>query len=246
MIYSSPLLAVEPDENTEAKPRKILVIGALIEARLDDHPQTPYRVLLEKILPADRSTIEYRRLPLHRTVREFGDQPRACILPTSIDILSEITGIPHDHMVQSLPIDRVSSHLFTRPGTPTLPTVGALHLKSIVVRQGAVQEHFLRPGLDTKVVRTTDNLSALKMLLAGRADALYSWVPDIYDLADRYGLKLPEFDPSLTVYATNIHLTCKKVPEAIALLAGVNNRISALKASGELRKILGPHAHIVE
>ncbi len=238
LISSALSISAQSEEN-----EPILVIAGHIESRLDDNPNSGYKRLLNQILPEEA---EYRIYPLHRTVRDFQKDAVSCIFPTSIDILHLLTSFPVDHMIESIPIDRVSSHLFTAPNAKVISSTIELAGKSIIVRQGVVEEHINFPGVNKKVVKTVDNQSALRMLLAGRVDALYGWIPDVLDIADEHSLTLPNFDPNLTIYATDIHLTCKKNNVTRALLDQVDIRIQKLKDSGGLREILGKNAHLVE
>ncbi|MEX0299613.1 MAG: substrate-binding periplasmic protein [Kordiimonas sp.] len=238
-LFNPVLFASNQTDSNEP----ILVIAGHIESRLDDNPNSPYRRVLTKILPAEKA--EYRLYPVPRTLRDFGKETVSCIFPTSIDILHLLTDFPADQMIQSLPIDRVSSHIFTSPSAKVISATTDLKDKSIVVRQAVVEEHIDFPGVKT-IVRTVDNQSALRMLLAGRADVMYGWIPDVYDIADEHGLTPPTFDPSLTIYATNIYLTCKNNKKTQNLLSQVNSRIQALKNSGNLREILGKNARLVD
>lgn len=225
---------------------EISLIAAHIETRLDDDPESSYQRVIKYLIEGQHAKIRHQKYPLNRAIRAFIETKNSCLFPTSSKILNAVTGHPLSQLIQSDVIDHVSSHIFTAPGKPLISSLQALNNKSITARQLDITEYFMVPGVDINIIRTVDNQSALRMLLAGRADAMYGWVPDTYEIADEHGLVQPYYDPSLVVYETDIHFTCKDFPAARKLLPEINQQISKAKQDGTLQKMLGKHARIIE
>ncbi|MEX0297678.1 MAG: substrate-binding periplasmic protein [Kordiimonas sp.] len=232
---------------SEQYPSEVIkIIGAHLEGRLDEDPTSGYRVLIRKILPTDTHYFQFARYPLTRALRDFKETERACIFPSSAPAVRILTGDQNTEFVESEPVDIVTSHIISAPHRPTFATVRDLDGHSVAVQQSVVTSRFLRENSTATITRTPNDLTALKMLLAGRVDAMYGWFPDIFIIAEKNGLSLPHFNPDLILFKTTTHLVCKEFVGNELLFKIVNTRIKDLKRKDELQKILGVHARILE
>ncbi len=232
---------------SDQRPREMIkVIGAHLEGRLDENPLSGYQVLIKEILPTDTLNFQFTRYPLTRALRDFKETKRACIYPSSTLAVRVLTGDQNTEFLESEPIDLVTSHIISAPHRPTFATVRDLDNHSVAVQQSVVTTQFLRESSTAIITRTPNDLSALKMLLAGRVDAMYGWFPDIFIIAEKNGLSLPHFNPELILFKTTTHLVCKKFDGNKLLFKIINTRIKDLKQKGDLQRILGAHARIVE
>lgn len=224
----------------------IKIIGAHLEGRLDENPESGYRVLMKELLPTETHYFEFNRYPLARAIRDFKENQRVCMYPSSKKAVEILTKDSTTKLLESVPIDLVTSHIISAPNRTTFATVRALDEHTIAVQQGVVITQFLKEGSTAHVTRTPNDLTALKMVLAGRVDAMYGWFPDTYIIAEKNGLSLPHFNPELILFKTTTHLVCKKFGGNELLFKIVNIRIKNLKHRGELQKILGKHARLVD
>jgi hypothetical protein len=224
---------------------KILVIGAHLEGRLDDRKESGYTALLDRILPADGSSL-YIKLPLVRAIREFDAGERTCLFPTSASAVASLVKMEVKQVIESAPIDFVSSHFMSAKGKPVINNWQEARENIIAVQRGVEVGAVSIGMLDENIIRTPDDTMSLRMLGADRVDAMYGWVPDAFILAKRERMQLPDFNPDFVIFQTTTHLVCKVGIGAEPLIEHVSARIQTLKASGELKKILSPFARIVD
>lgn len=224
----------------------IKIIGAHLKGRLDEDPTSGYNVLLRKVLPADTHYFNYQRYPVPRAIRDFFGTKRACLFPASSASVNVLTDHPTLEVHESEPIDIVSGHIVTAAGRPVINHEKELYGKMLATQRAVVIDQFIRRISSIKIVGVPDDLSALKMINAGRVDAMYGWFPDIYITAERYGIEPPNFNPDYELFRTKTHLVCKKFGGSERLFKIVNTRIRDLRARGKLQEILGKHARIVE
>lgn len=224
----------------------IEIIAAHLEGRLDADPDSGYNKLLAKVLPTQSHYLKYQRYPLARALRKFAEAKRVCLFPASLSSVNLVTNIPTDDMTESTPIDIVSAHFISAPGRKTYDTIESLSGATISVQQGVAEKALSSLTLGLKKIKTPDDLSALKMLLAGRVDVMYGWYPDSHYIAEKNNLPLPHFDPSLIFFQTTTHFVCKNFGGVEELMKILNTRLDKLRHSGELGEILGKHARIVK
>lgn len=224
----------------------IRIIGAHLEGRLDEDPNSGYQLLMKALLPTQTHYFQFSRYPLTRAIRDFKENKRVCIIPSSEKAVRILTKDAKIELLESSAIDVVTSHIISAPNKPVFTTVSALEKHKIAVQHGVVASRFLTEKSTVQVTRTPNDLTALRMVLAGRVDAMYGWFPDIYIIAEKNGLSLPHFNPQLILFKTTTHLVCKKFGGNERLFNIVNTRIKDLKRRGELQNILGKHARIVK
>lgn len=222
----------------------IEIIAAHLEGRLDAYPSSGYNRLLAKVLPTQSHYLKYQRYPLSRAIRKFDETKRVCLFPTSLSAIEAITSIKATELIEGNAIDIVSSHFFSESDQQIFSTIKSLEGTDIAVQQGIAETAIFNLEADFNMVKTPDDLSALKILLAGRVDAMYGWLPDTLLIAERHNLPLPIFDADFVSFQTTTHFVCKNFGGAQNLIKVLNMRLDALKQTGELQKILGPHAQV--
>tara|TARA_R110002096_G_scaffold410865_4_gene610722 strand:- start:312 stop:677 length:366 start_codon:yes stop_codon:yes gene_type:complete len=116
----------------------------------------------------------------------------------------------------------------------------------IAVQQGVAESALLNLKIHFNTIKTPDDLSALKMLLAKRVDTMFGWHPDILLIAEKNNLPLPKFDADFIFFQTTTHFVCKNFGGAQDLMKILNTRIDDLKTTGKLQTILGKHAQIAD
>ncbi|NVJ97457.1 MAG: hypothetical protein HWE25_04850 [Alphaproteobacteria bacterium] len=222
-----------------------LVIGANLEARLNEDPNSGYRQLLAAALPNNEDRVVFQRLPLRRALRMFERTPRSCLFPTSEDILRVIVDMSADDMVSSVPVDTVGSHIITREGVPKVSSFEQLRGMKLAVQTSVLISQFVSPDWGYEIVRTPDEVTALRMVMAGRVDAGYGWFPDSLILAKAEGMPLPRFDENFSLYSSDTHLVCRNEPGVEYLMQVFNSRTNNLKQTGALKAMLGEFSRIV-
>lgn len=243
--YIIVTLFLIPSNMASGQGRSIEIIGVHLEGRLDNDPQSGYNQLIKALLSPTEYKDSYQRYPFARAVRNFEKTERACFFPasqTSIDLLYPNAPI---RVAETTPIDIVSAHIISAPSGPLFTSLAQLYKKTVAVQHTLAVPQFQK-GSNVKVLRTPDDLTALKALLAGRADAMFGWIPDTLIIAEKNKLPLPGFSPEFAVYETTTHLVCKKFKGHEQLIAQVNEQLKSLKKNRNLKQILGKHARVVE
>lgn len=238
----SLLLVQTRNADAQDPGERIYMIAAELAGKLDDDPASSYNVLLKEILPDDTYYFQYRQYPANRALRDLSVKKRVCFFPAST---YSIAGITEDMLIQSDAIDFVSAHLFTAPGQTLINSHEDIRDKKVALQVALDPDYFFNVNVPYEQIRTPNDWTALKMLFAGRVDAMFGWFPDTYIITEKMGMPLPHFDPTLKTFQLTTHVVCKKFGGAEDLIAVISERIQALKKQKRLRKILGPHARIV-
>lgn len=225
---------------------QIEVIKAFLYGRLDDQPSSDYNMLLSKILPKPSTTFKARLYPLVRAIRNFGEKERVCLFPASKSSVKWAAKTPENEVIESLAIDKVSAHLFSRRGEPIYSSVDQLDGKRLAVQIGMTVLDFFETDAQYRIISSSNDLSSVKMLHAGRVDVMFGWYPDVFLIADDQKIPTPQYDPDFILYESTIHLVCKKFEGAENLIDTVNNHLTVLKENGELHTILNQHADLVQ
>lgn len=243
LLSSLPVIANTDSFQDPAEAFK--VIGIHLEGRLDNDPRSGYNRLIEALLPQEVYQSQYQRYPFVRAIRDFRVLPNTCMFPTSRNAIEYLYRDVQFATIDSVPIDRVSAHIISAPDKPTFNTLEELKGAKIAVQHAVGVPQLQALNLDVDIWRVPHDYTALKMILAGRAVAMYGWFPDIFIIAENHGLALPHFNPDFILYQTTTHVTCKTFKGHEALIETVNERIAELKQNGQMREILGQYARII-
>jgi hypothetical protein len=238
------MVAVAARGDGDQQKAPIMLIGAHLEGRLDDDPQSGYNRLIRRIMPIDQSLAVYQRYPLVRALRKFEQTQRSCLFPASISASVALTSLKPDELFESAMVDFVSSHILTRKGQPMINSKEDVFGRTIAVQRGVEYTALMADSDRFAVIRTPDDKTALRMLEAGRVDGMYGWFPDAFIIAENTGIQLPDFNPDYILFETTTHVVCKAGTGAEPFVDHVNMRIRALRESGELQRVLGPFARL--
>ncbi len=231
-------------EGANSLDSEVQIIGIHLEGRLDANPKSGYNLLIAELLPPTLYSNQYRAYPAARAIRDFKANPSACLFPASYSAIGALYPDEQFKINVSDGIDRVSAHIISPPKVTPVSRLTELRGHSIAIKLAVNAQQLQALKSDVKVLRTPDDLTALRTVLAGRADYMYGWYPDIYIIAKNNNLALPAFDPTLIIYETTTHIVCKQFSGNDGILAYANERIKALKSNGKLRSILGKYAQI--
>lgn len=246
LVALAPFIFNDVQAQSEAKRlAPIFVVGAHLEGRLDGTPEAGYENLMLKVMPLDQSQAVFQRYPLVRALRYFEETERTCLFPASVSAAMALTEIEPADLIESVAIDRVSSHFMVRSDTNPPSNFDEMSGLTLAIQGGVKIEAMTGHETNFRIIRTPDDKTALRMLQASRVDAMYGWNPDALIISENNGLPLPHFNPDFILFDTTTHVVCKKASGVDAFLGRINERIEALRRSGQLREMLGPHARIV-
>jgi ABC-type amino acid transport substrate-binding protein len=163
---------------------------------------------------------------------EFSSGQYACLAPA--------IGLPesNEKLVNSQPLNFVKMYLFSRPGEGPYTSLDQFRGKRLGARRGMGYGRELKnSGVTLEFVNTDDQ--NVQKLAAKRIDAFLAYVPDMWLWASDKKQPLPNHDKE---HPLNIHkdmLLCRDTPEVRAYLKLFDAAIVKMRASGELRKVLG-------
>lgn len=222
---------------------QVLVIGARLDGRLDEDPKSGYNQLAADIF-GEADTVQFQRLPMVRAITTFKRDDRACLMPTSPDIMAVLGGIDSTLLVASDPIDIVSSHFFFRTEAEIDQQVYERPDRHVAKQSGLNLQELLGDKLKARFTHVPEMLMALRMLDARRVDAMYAWYPDVMIISERDGIATPFFEIEAAHITIQTSLVCKNFEGVSSLLAGFNRRLAFLRESGKLKEMLGPYARL--
>ncbi|MEX0299611.1 MAG: hypothetical protein AB3N28_11125 [Kordiimonas sp.] len=230
----------------QSQPEGARILAIHLKGRLDEDPESGYNKLAKAVIPAAMYQNMYQRYPFARAVRDFKKAKRVCLFPTSQSALNLLYPDTNISVLESDAIDTVSAHLISSTlGTP-FSNFEELEEKTIAAQHAVGVPNILSERYGVKVIRTPDDLSALRMVLAGHVDAMYGWLPDIFIIAKQNNLPRPSFDPDFVLYQTTTHFVCKRFYGHEVIIDTINRNLKLMKKSGALREILGKHARIAK
>ncbi len=221
----------------------VILSGVSLELRLQEGGKTQYNELLHEMRKAGLK-FDLSIAPLSRIIRDAGDH-KGCFFPTSIAGL-KYTAPQHKEfsLIESEPVDYISLRVFTRSDEEKVTSVSELSGKKVALWLGYDPDTFLK-GVDAIVEETPTEKVRVKMLAAGRIDAVIGFTPDVMLAAERLNLPIPHYDESLALFRdVNASAVCHDTEKNHAFIKRFNDILAHFKESGKLRKILGSHAKI--
>ncbi len=226
-------------------PHDVKVIGFPKEGRLEIDGSGPYGDLIRAILKQAGYDGAFIATPVLRALRYFETEGEVCLVPASmIAVTSQFPTIGADKLIASEPIDYITGHLVTRPGTKPIRNPAEIQGKIMAAWVGVNVKVFF-PNIDFTLLKTESEENAIRLLHNGRVDIIWSWIPDIYILYDQMGLGEPVLAEDSPIFGSSAHFTCHRTAQTEQLIVKIDKIINEMRANGDLKRILGKHARIV-
>ncbi len=228
-----------------ASDERVLLVGFYKEGRVNADGSGEYAELATSILEQVETPSAFVSMPVMRTIRAFKEGGHQCVLPALHGSWLARTGFKPEQLVESEPIDYVSAHFVTRPGEPVVTDARTLEGKTLGYWVGAPVDRLLPPDVAVDRVSAATEESNIHMLMSGRVDVIWSWIPDVYILFEKFGYGEPSLAPKEPLFGTTSHILCHRTPLTERFIRQVDTVIRAMRSEGKLKEFLGPHALIV-
>ncbi len=223
----------------------VQVYAIALEYRLDEAGTKQYNRLLQAVA---EEGLKFNVLvrSLSRSLISMKTDQGSCLFPATVNALvTNDNDMAAFALISSDPIDEVSLRVLTNSTKPLITSIKELEGKRIAILNGLHSEQFLG-DVNADVEPTPDEYVRLKMLTAGRLDAVLSFIPDILLAAEDLGLSIPHFDEHLALLRDEgAAIVCHDNADNRAFIAQFNDVLRRMKASGELQRIMGKYAVIV-
>lgn len=218
------------------------VIGLELQYRLRKDNTAHYNKMWEKLVDMGLSR-DISVLPLKRAFRDYSADGNSCLFPTSMQSLkASFPQFANADLIETKSVDYVTLTILTLPDQPKITETAQLDGKRIAMWNGLDPKLFFA-DVNVHVETTNDDATQLKMLNNKRVDAVVGFIPDIFLAADSIQSPYPKYEGNLRFFDRNqVSMVCFNKPENKAFITEFNQLITQLKDSGELQKILGPHA----
>lgn len=218
------------------------VIGLELEYRLRADGQAHYNTMWQRMQELGFSS-ELQVLPFKRAFRDFSKADDSCLFPTTKESLTiSFPQFKAEDLIDSDSVDYVMLKVMTRQGDPIITSLEQLKGKKVAIWNGLDPKIYFK-DLNVKVETTSDEAVRLKMLNSHRVDAILGFLPDTLLAADALGVKHPQHEGAYHYFDYNkVSMVCFNSPRNQQRIAEFNKALNKLKASGELKQILGPHA----
>lgn len=239
LFLQSPLAASD-SANAEGP---LSVIGFKVPWLFDDEVPGPYNAVFDHMRRTYAYDINVDFLPTRRAERRFFKGTPDCYLIGDYqEGVFEDRGLKRSDIIISDPINMVQIRLVTRPGEPLVSSLEEVYGRTLVVDLAiggydrVKRVHLREPvaAIDSDGVR-----QAVNVLLQKRVDV--AMVMD-YDLAlfleRNPNTQKPVFDPNLVIEEVKDAVVCRRNPRSINFIQHINEQLAALKASGELDRLL--------
>ncbi|WP_286830696.1 MULTISPECIES: substrate-binding periplasmic protein [Kordiimonas] len=223
----------------------LVVAGFLKEGRFEKDGTGHYADLVRALLAETQVPTQLVTMPVKRMLKQYEEGEVHCMVPVSFAAVKmNFPSTERAAVVESVAIDYITAHIVTKPGTPAVTDVTELKGKRLAAWVGVPLELFL-PNLDAKVLRVESEESGIRLLMSGRVDAIWSWVPDAFILFDRMGHGTPSLAIDKPLFSSTAHVLCHRSAQSEALIADIDASILAMRADGRLKEIFGPYVRIV-
>lgn len=221
------------------------IVGFPKEGRMEADGTGHYAVLVREVLAEAGYSDQLTTVPVKRSLRFFETLDEICLVPVSkLAIQHQYPNIDPDSLIQGTPIDYITGHLVTRPGTEPIRNMSLIENK-IVASWIGVQVDVFFPNHKFTLLHSETEASAIKMLMNGRADMIWGWVPDTYILFEKMGLGTPALALDTPVFGSSAHFVCKRSEKSEVLMPRLDAVIDAMRGDGRLKQILGRHSRVI-
>ncbi|SDE24507.1 substrate-binding periplasmic protein [Kordiimonas lacus] len=222
-----------------------MIAGFPKEGRLEQDGTGHYADVVHAVLAETDTEAKFVIMPVLRAVRTFADGGSICLLPAAFERWKhKFPYLTREDIIESEPIDYVTAHIVTRPGDPAIVKLDELEGKRISVWVGLTIDAFLS-DIDVEIIRAESEESSIKLLMSGRVDAIWNWVPDAYILYERLGYGTPNLVESEPIFGAAAHFLCRRTPATEALMSDIDPAIRMMRKDGRLKDIMGQHTRVV-
>ena len=208
-----------------------------------EHPG-PYNDLMDEFFPAFGDKVVVRISPIRRALRQFFNGPAHCFIAGHIDeVFLRTTSLTADQLIASDAFNTVAIRAYTKPGSPVVSHLSDLQAKRVVIDLGIGGDNrVLRHLPHALAVIDADNpLHAQTLLMQDRASTAIIMDYDYeLSLAQNPDQSRLVHDPAFSLDKVEDAVLCKTSNDTRALIDHVNERIRAMKTTGQLAKILQP------
>lgn len=223
----------------------VVIAGFPKEGRLEQDGTGHYADMVQAILAETEVDARFVIMPVLRAVRTFDQGGSICMLPAAFERWKEkFPALTREDIIESEPIDYVTAHIVTRDGEPVISRLEDLSGKRLAVWVGLTIDTYLS-DIDVDLIKTESEESSIRLLMSGRVDAIWNWVPDAYILYERFGYGVPNLDENEPIFGAAAHFLCRRTPATEAFLSEVNPAIRAMRADGRIKDIMGLHTRVV-
>ncbi|NVK23781.1 MAG: transporter substrate-binding domain-containing protein [Gammaproteobacteria bacterium] len=196
-------------------------------------PEAPYNKLLKELQSS--MTVEGRFLPSARANKLLINKKFECIFPI---LPPKSRDFP---TILSEPINGLKAYAFTLAGKPKVSGLSDLRGKTVVYLRGYLFGGLLEQNPDIHFFPVSDQEAALGVLKKGRADAYLDYIPDLRLALSEEGYGLLKYDIKKPIIEDHDRIECIDNPNTRKFIDDINERLSALKASGKLQELLGKY-----
>lgn len=218
----------------------ITLIGSEVDNRLNINNTGEYNVLLSHLLKEIDTEMEI--LPMAKALTAFADHSD-CLFPTTITAIKQVRPKLKDiDLLESKPIDLVSSHFMRRPSDTIISTPDQLSGLTITTWLGVpLEKIYSDVSFDQNMV--LDQTAALKKLYKERTDVILGFIPDTLIALEKLDFPLPVYDDQFIAVGamSGITLVCKPSAENQQFINQFNDNLDQLKKNNQFKKIFSKH-----
>jgi len=200
--------------------------------------------LITAILAEVDMPVSVKTMPLMRVRRALLSDSSVCMVPGSLKLfLERVPGVQKENYTASTPIDRVTGHVFSRPGDIPVRSRDQLSGKRLALWvKLPLTEYLASTGVE--FVYVASEKEAIQLLLAGRVDLAWGWRPSSLKSYEKISATSANYDLDFSLVSEFSQIMCRKTAETQRFLNQVDVVLDAMRGDGRLKKIFGPHAEV--
>jgi len=183
--------------------------------------------------------------PLRRIRQALLSTNSVCVAPGSLTLfLTQNPTIQSEKFRASVPIDRVTGHIFSRLGDAPVHSPDELSGKRMAVWWGVpLNSDIAASGVE--LIYAANEKEAIQMLLAGRVDTVWGTRPGSSNNFEHLAGAPAIYDRNFIMMTLDLQVMCRNTAETRLFLQKVDLVLEAMRHDGRLKKLLGPDARVI-
>ena len=239
LIFSFLLLLAAPSARAD-----IELLQWLRPQRVEPDGSGDFDRLIKLLLAEINTPVSVKVLPIQRIRRAMLAGDSVCVAPATLSVFFEKNpGVSEENYLASTPIDKVTGHVFSRPGEEPVREFKGLAGKSVAYWWRVPYGEMLRKA-GLKLLYVPSEKESIQLLMAGRVDLAWGWRPGSLASYRKLTPAPANYDSDFSISSQPTQVICKYSQETKAFLRHVNQVLAAMRLDGRLKKTLMPHAQI--
>lgn len=237
LLFYICVLCLQNANASEALPKTGVISLSKISGLLhESDPTLPYNKVLASLNMKVATDIQYSFFPATRSAFVFNNKKAICLFPASLT-----TNLDRKNaLIETIPLNNAQA-FFLSSSVRSAKDILAKDAEKLIIgfrRGNTFGGNIKHLSHHTLLPLESDEQSA-NMFYRGRIDTILAYMPDSLAILNMHPERPLTYSKESLFYSQADSFLCHKTSEGVALVAALNEEISAMRRSGELKRLLG-------